>query len=107
MLVGSKDINLDDLKVASSSDRQLEEYAISLVPKCIRHMEKVIDNQKYLLALYLRDMSSISYTIRKQRCENLIKGISITGVINTVIDFEDVLLEVDMDLLVMYLFEME
>ena len=80
---------------------------MSLVPRCIRHIQAIVDNQKYLAALYLRNIQSIPYNTRKQRCEELLSGISVTGVINTVTDFEDILLQVDMDLLITFLFKEE
>ena len=107
IIVGNKEINLEELKTVAYDKVKLENYATELVPRCIRHINAIVDNQKYLVALYLRNMQSIPYSVRKLRCEDLLSGISITGVINTVIDFEDMLLQVDMDLLVTFLFEEE
>ena len=104
IVVGTKDIDFEELKNAVSDRSTLEHYAVSLVPRCLRHVQAIVDNQKYLVALYLRDMQSIPYKLRKLRCEELLSGISVTGVINTVVDFEDILMQVDMDMLVTYLF---
>lgn len=104
MLVGCKDIDFEELKSAALNKQSLEHYAVSLVPRCLRHINAIVDNQKYLVALYLRDMKSIPYVTRKLRCEELLKGTSVTGVINTITDFDDILMKVDMDTLVEYLF---
>lgn len=105
MIIGSKDVDYDLLKAATKSNNALANYAVSLVPRCIRHIPQIVDNQKYFVALTLRDLKAIPYTLRKERCEELLHGVSIAGVVNTIIDFEDILLQVDMDLLVQYLFK--
>lgn len=105
MIVGTKDFDFEELKLATESDEQLQDFVVRLVPTFLRHIQPVMDNQKYYVALYIRNMQSIPYQIRKDRSEKLLEGVSITGVINTVIDFSDILLYTNVETLLRYLEE--
>jgi uncharacterized protein (DUF488 family) len=105
MVIGKKDIDYEKLRMSLGNSTSIVQYAIDMVPRCIRHVEPIVFNQRYYVALMLRELNSIPYETRKQRCEDLLKGISISGVINNIVDFEDILLCVDMDQLIQFLFK--
>jgi len=105
MIVGSKVISTTDLKRATYSVESLKRFAESLVPKPIRHFPQIVDNQKYLVAIALRTMVSIPFKRRTELCEGLLEGIQVRGVLTTVIDFYDLIMAADTDLLYKALFE--
>lgn len=103
MIVGTKDIDLETLRLAARNINSLRDYAEGLVPRCIKHISEIVNNQKYLVALHLREIRSIPYKRRIELCDMLLKDVSITGVINTIVDFNDILMNIDMDMLIDYL----
>lgn len=103
MIVGTKDIDLEELRRSAKDATSLINYAESLVPRVLRHHVAIVNNQKYLVALYLRNMNSIPYKRRINLCEELLAEVSVTGVINTIIDFNDILTSINIDELIDYL----
>ena len=83
----------------------LKDYCELLVPRVIRHQRAILDNQKYLVALYVRDFKSLPYTERKELYEGLLKDVSVTGIANTVYDFEDLLSNSNIEKLARYVRE--
>lgn len=107
MLVGTKIIPLHELRDAATSVTALLVFSEQLVPKPLRHISAIVDNQRYLVAVTLRNIKAIPYKRRIELCEGLIRGVSVTGVVNIVHDFEDILSEVDTELLYKYIFGKE
>lgn len=107
MIVGTKTIPLGQLREACNSLSSLVRFAEQLVPKPLRHLSSIAENQKYLVAIVLRDIKSIPYKRRIELCEGLLLGVSVTGVVNVVHDYEDILAEIDTELLYQYLFKEE
>lgn len=105
MIVGTKDINPQELLKNCRSVETLREYCTLLVPRVIRHNKSIVDNQKYICALYVREFKSLSYKDRKELYEGLLKDVSITGLANYVYDFNDILNEIDIEKLAMYVAE--
>ncbi len=107
MIVGTKTIPLSDLINACSSDRELSAFTLALVPRFVRHIDEIVNNQKYIVALELRGIAGIPYKIKKELSENLLTGVVVKGTINTIIDIEDVMASVDMNTVFKYLFKTE
>lgn len=105
MIVGTKYIDQTELKSHCKNLEMLKEYCSLLVPRVIRHNLAIVNNQKYLVALYVRDFKSIPYQDRKALCEGLLKDVSITGLANEIYDFEDLIDEVNIEKLSKYLKE--
>lgn len=103
MIVGCKDIDLEELRKSAKDATSLIHYAENLVPRILRHHVAIVNNQKYLVALYLRNIKSIPYKRRIDLCEELLTEVSVTGVINTIIDFNDILMSINIDELIDYL----
>ena len=107
ILVGNKEINLEELKRKSVSYGTLDSYCLSLVPKYIRHNQTIVNNQKYLVALYLRRIESIPYKKRMDLCEHLLHNVRVTGVTTTILDFNDIIMETDIEKLIKYILQKE
>lgn len=56
-------------------------YATSLVPIWARHMDVLVNNQRYYLAINIRNMLSIPYKQRDELVKILTDNIRIAGVI--------------------------
>lgn len=106
MVVGSRvDVNVLRHKLRSVDD--LKRYAEILVPRSFRHITKIIDNQKYLVAIELRNMKSIDFKKRHALADELIKDITISGTMNEIVYAEDLLQFADFNKIVRYLFKEE
>jgi hypothetical protein len=107
MIVGTRIVPLGRLNEASRSVQSLIEFSRELVPRPIRHIDAVVDNQRYLVAVTLRKVKSIPYSKKSELCDGLLEGVTVRGVVNEIYDFEDLLRSVNTKKLHKYLFERE
>lgn len=98
MLVGTKNINMSELKKACDTEDSLLRYTLKLVPLPMKHMQAVISNQKYLIALNVRTIISIPWKRRKGLCEYILRGVVIKGAVDAIYDYQDLLEEIDVDI---------
>lgn len=103
MLVGTKQINSSELRKACKLGEDLVKYAMDLVPPPMRHIQAVVSNQKYLVALNVRNIIAIPWKQRKELCEYLLNGVYIKGVVDTIYDYKDILTEIDAEQFKRYL----
>lgn len=95
MIVGSKNINKSELAKCVSSVSKLIEYSDSLVPEYLRYRKEILFNQRYIVALAVREMQSISYNDRVALLDNFLRDTYITGVVDRIYDIEDLFDYVD------------
>jgi hypothetical protein len=95
MIVGSKNINKSELAKCVSSVSKLIEYSDSLVPEYLRYRKEILFNQRYIVALAIREMQSISYNDRVALLDNFLRDTYITGVVDRIYDIEDLFDYVD------------
>jgi len=105
MIVGCKNIDFTALKRACANEETLAKFAYNIVPTPLQHLQEVLDNQKYLVALQVRSIQSMPWKRRKQLCESLLKGARIKGVPDAFYDYTDILLSIDCDAFSRYLEE--
>lgn len=105
MLVGTKDIQLDSLKAACRSPESLIEYACNLVPTPLRHIPAIVSNQRYYTALLVRSSTPFTWDRKHELCEALLKGVKIKGIPNTLYDYQDILVAIDVEAFERYLKE--
>lgn len=103
MIVGCREVDLKKLKSVYNVQESLDNYCISLVPKYVRHVKEIVDNQKYLVALYLRTLESIPFKEREYWSNYLTKDIHVTGLLNSIVDFKDLMLYTDVKQLVNFI----
>lgn len=106
MIVGKKDIDLIELNKSISEDR-LQEYIMSLIPPIVRNSEEILNNQKYLVALYIRKYIDINFYMKQEICNTLLKDIELFGVINEVYDINDIISSCNISELLKYAFKEE
>lgn len=103
MIVGTKDIDAADVLRHCKDVETLRHYSELLVPRVIRHDRRIVSNQKYCVAMIVRDLKSIPYARRKELYEGLLEDVSIFGVANMWYDFDDIMAEIDIDKLARYI----
>lgn len=95
MIVGSKNINKSELAKCVSSVSKLIDYSDSLVPEYLRYRKEILFNQRYIVALAIREMQNISYNDRVALLDNFLRDTYITGVVDRIYDIEDLFDYVD------------
>jgi len=107
MIVGKKRIDsLVLAKVCMNSDT-LEKYCLSLIPIYARHLPHILDNQKYIVAIAIRDQLNLPFKLKQDISERLIKDVTIKGYLHSLTEIEDLILSCDMDKLLRSLFKEE
>lgn len=89
MIVGSKNINKSELAKCVSSVSKLIDYSDSLVPEYLRYRKEILFNQRYVVALTIREMQSIPYNDRVMLLDRFLRDTYITGVVDRIYDIED------------------
>ena len=87
MLIGTSKIS-HGLEEHISSFEDFMEYARSLVPQEFRHNEALINNQAYFNAMTLRKLNSVSWDLKKDLIEIVMRNITVSGYTDVVIDIE-------------------
>lgn len=95
MIVGSKNVNKSELAKCVSSVSKLIDYSDSLVPEYLRYRKEILFNQRYVVALAIREMQNIPYSDRVMLLDRFLRDIYITGVVDRIYDIEDLFDYVD------------
>lgn len=95
MIVGSKNLNKSELAKCVSSVSKLIDYSDSLVPEYLRYRKEILFNQRYVVALAIREMQSIPYNDRVMLLDRFLRDTYITGVVDRIYDIEDLFDYVD------------
>ena len=82
MLVGTKSIDVSRLQVACRSITSLKSFSDSLVPSYFNHIKEILYNQRYLVAVAVRNLYKDDYNKWKPLCDGLLEGVRITGSVN-------------------------
>lgn len=107
MIVGTIDIPHQELLNCGTDVRKLQQFAWRLVPPCARHLKGILDNQKYLVALELRNIRNLDYKAKMEAANKLLEGVRIQGIVEKVISVEDIFLDIDTDYFFKIIFEKE
>lgn len=87
MLVGNSKVSVADVEKHCQSTGTFLDFADSLVPEEFKHVQAIIDNQRYLCCLLLRRSTKYPYDKKAEIIENVMSNVSIVGYVN---DIEDV-----------------
>lgn len=98
MLVGTKVIDHSRFNKIRNTN-QLERLSISLVPEVLRHLPYIIDNQKYIVALYFRKYSDLPFRKKKELLDKFTENLAVKGSVTNITSFEDILFEANVDVL--------
>lgn len=103
VIVGTKELDIYEIRKHCYSVEELINYSDSLVPRILRHDIRIVYNQRYLVAIAVRNIKSIPWNRRKELYEGLLEGVAISGLANQVYDYEDIMYSIDTDLLAVYI----
>jgi len=93
----------DEILRHTRSTSELDKYVEDLIPPVLKHIDEVRQNQRYLIACYIRSMEQLSYEKRCKLCDHLMQNICITGTLNELYDYTDLERSVDMQKVFKYL----
>lgn len=97
MIVATTEINNDYIKQHQTDPESIVEYATSLVPAWAAHIRGITDNQRYYVAVKVRNMLTIAYKTREAICNALIDGVSLFGMLNDFVTLDELLDMCDKD----------
>lgn len=103
MLVGTELITISEVKSHCSSYKALLNYTLSKIPKHFRGVKEIVDNQKYLVALYVRKAYKDDYNKWHPLCSQLLEGVRVHGCVDTLTSCTEVLEECDLKMLKKFL----
>lgn len=95
MLVAVIDIDTEFIKQHQMEPESIVRYAVSLVPSWAVHIRGIVDNQRYYVAVRVRNMLTIAYKTREAITNALIREISLYGMLNDFITLDELLDECD------------
>lgn len=83
MLIGSDNIDYNKITSMINDIPGIIAYVESMIPAYARHLPYIVMNQRYYVAIHIRDMLHIPYKVRMEAASALISGITIFGVITS------------------------
>lgn len=100
MLVFTMSIDTGYIKQHQMDPNSIVDYAISLVPNWAAHIRGIVDNQRYYVAVKVRNMLTLPYKTREAITTALITNISLFGMLNDFVALDEVLALCDKERLV-------
>lgn len=95
MIIATTDIDYGYIKSNVTEPDKVLKYVNGLIPAWAAHVRNIQDNQRYYVAIHVRNILTIPYKIRKTLTDRLIGGISLYGMINNFVTLDDILNECD------------
>lgn len=99
MIIGRKEIDYVALRAYQFKIGELVPYVEQLVPKWARNIKGITDNQKYYVAIHLRNVLTIPFKTRRDMLDALLYGVNISGICTYFIDIHDIVKSCDTDIL--------
>lgn len=97
MVVGCLKIDFDEIKKFVKHPVDIVAYCDNLVPSWCRHVEPIVMNQRYYMAINIRGMLTIPFKQRMELVELLIRGVTVTGVMAHFIEIHEIIEACDRD----------
>ncbi len=91
MIVGDSVVDYQLIRRNISTPELLVAAVCETVPVWCRFRKEIVDNQRYMYAVYLRNLASIPYTVKREAIAALIKGVNLTGLTSGFISIKDIL----------------
>lgn len=95
MLIGTDQIDYTELYKRANKPEELVSYVDNLVPVWASHIQAIVYNQRYFVAVQIRNMLQIPYKTREACTDMLLTNISINGVMNGFVPITDILEQCD------------
>lgn len=91
MIVGDSNVDYALIRRYISQPELFPKAVELTVPIWCRHLTAVIYNQRYMYAVYTRNLISIPYKQKQAMLQKLLEGVSITGTTTTFVSITDIL----------------
>lgn len=91
MLIFTKQVDWEKLKRKTRKPDEAITYVENLVPKWARHIQNIVNNQRYYAAVYMRNVYALPYKERMAITLSLTDGISLTGLTASFIALDELL----------------
>lgn len=91
MIVGTRDLKTEELKSYVSNPSGLIAYVEDLVPIWARHIPCLAHNQRFYVAIHLRNVLTLPYKVRMSMANTLLEGIQVRGVMSSFTPITDIL----------------
>lgn len=105
MVVGTLYLDYDVIKTFTSHPEDIVAYCDSTVPIWANHLDTIVKNQRYYMAIHIRNLLTLPFNDRQRMVEHLIKGITVSGVMTVFISITDIIEACDKKLLLRVLEE--
>lgn len=79
MIIATDNLNYEVIKAYIGNTDGLICYVESLVPKWLRHVTPIVHNQRYYVAIHLRQLQSIPFKEREKMVNALVSNIRLQG----------------------------
>lgn len=99
MIIADDNVDYEKIWTYVNRPEAICNYAESLVPSWCKHLDWLVMNQRYYLAVHIRNLTSMPYKKRKALVDNLIQGIKLSGIVSEFITIYTVLSVCNLDLL--------
>lgn len=100
MILWTTQIDYEVLKSFIGKPNDLVVYVESTIPRWLRHIKAITQNQRYYIAIHLRKALTIPYKQRMELVEALVKDIQITGTSTSFTAMSDIIDMCDKDMLI-------
>lgn len=104
MLVGTTNIDYGTIKEFANQPEDLVRYVENHIPVWARHIPCLAHNQRFYVALHLRNVLTLPFKTRKEMTDALIDGINIRGLMSSFTSITDILDACDKDALLQMLY---
>lgn len=91
MIVGNLNLDYTEIKKFVNHPQDIVAYCDNTIPVWCKHITPIVMNQRYYMAIHIRDMLTLPFKVRSALVETLIKDVTITGVMSHFISIYDVL----------------
>lgn len=91
MIIGTDVLDYELLKTFVGRPKELVDFVEETVPLWARHITCLVHNQRFYVAVHLRNVLTIPYKPRMELVNALTEGISIQGIISSFTPIQDIL----------------
>ncbi|MBQ2885857.1 MAG: hypothetical protein IJE43_19200 [Alphaproteobacteria bacterium] len=98
MIVGTSNVIKSEMAKHVKSLTDFKQYCKSLVPEEFRHIDAIVNNQQYLCCLVLRKDNNVSWSIKKDLIDAVMRETKIVGCTNELINIADILFFLERDI---------
>ena len=96
MIVGNSSLSVEDVVNHSGSYEELVQFSDSQIPDEWKHIQAIVDNQRYVCALLLR-RSSVKWEHKKGIIDRIMSEVTILGYPNVLYDTKAIWGEISRD----------